>query len=405
MGTHTLSASAPNAKFAYVRQGYPGQRIDATNDSARVNLSAQAEIMEIRMVTCSGGALPAAGAMQPSIVHPTVPPPPPAAPVVNYPVPAPTYPVPQIAQSPAFEYNTDRPGSDYRNFELAAADPALCAAQCQREGQCRAWTYVIPGVQGANARCWLKHSVPNPVPNARFAVSGVMRPGGAPAAPPVQGATGPAPPAAIPRGPVIGVQTATYGQNCGAPQHNVTNHARQVCDGKSSCDYRVDYKVIGDPAPGCRKNYVIGWTCGDLQVRYAEAAPEAGFGSVVRLVCPVTGGGTGAAPVQSAAAPIAPPSGSLQTANLSSFAGRWNSATHGIITFTQSGNRVSGTYSVPGGVINATVQGRVLQGDFANNVGGFRGTVRLELAPDGRIFDGIVDGPGWSGKMNGTRAN
>lgn len=60
------------------------------------------------------------------------------------------------------EPRTDRPGSDYRNFTLAEARPALCAAQCEADYACRAYTFVRPGVQGPQARCWLKNSVPPP---------------------------------------------------------------------------------------------------------------------------------------------------------------------------------------------------------------------------------------------------
>lgn len=63
------------------------------------------------------------------------------------------------------EPRTDRPGSDYRNFNLAEARPALCAAQCEADYACRAYTYVRPGVQGPQARCWLKGSVPAPRPS------------------------------------------------------------------------------------------------------------------------------------------------------------------------------------------------------------------------------------------------
>jgi hypothetical protein len=73
----------------------------------------------------------------------------------------------------SFEVHIDRPGSDYHNFELGVADPAECWAQCELEIQCLAWTYVEPGIQGNNARCWLKNAVPAPVPNATFATSGV----------------------------------------------------------------------------------------------------------------------------------------------------------------------------------------------------------------------------------------
>ena len=50
--------------------------------------------------------------------------------------------------NPNFEYGVDRRGGDYRSFDLQFDAPGLCAGQCVQEGQCRAWTYVKPGVQG-----------------------------------------------------------------------------------------------------------------------------------------------------------------------------------------------------------------------------------------------------------------
>ena len=58
------------------------------------------------------------------------------------------------------EYGTDRPGQDYRNFDLPEAQPELCQAQCGADPQCQAFTYVQPGLQGPSARCWLKSGVP-----------------------------------------------------------------------------------------------------------------------------------------------------------------------------------------------------------------------------------------------------
>ena len=58
------------------------------------------------------------------------------------------------------EAGIDRSGSDYRNFDLVATDPNLCADACARDAKCRAFTYVNRGVQGPSARCWLKGSVP-----------------------------------------------------------------------------------------------------------------------------------------------------------------------------------------------------------------------------------------------------
>jgi hypothetical protein len=56
----------------------------------------------------------------------------------------------------------DRPGMDYRSFEMDDANVNTCEFACTKEAQCRAWTYVKPGVQGPMARCWLKTGVPLP---------------------------------------------------------------------------------------------------------------------------------------------------------------------------------------------------------------------------------------------------
>ena len=74
--------------------------------------------------------------------------------------------------SAALEVNVDRPGSDYRSFDLGAPSPESCRDTCMVEPQCVAFTYVNPGVQGPSARCWLKSAVPNAQPNA-CCVSGV----------------------------------------------------------------------------------------------------------------------------------------------------------------------------------------------------------------------------------------
>src|SRR4029079_406150 len=105
-----------------------------------------------------------------------------------------------------------------------------------------------------------------------------------PPAPPPPAA--PPPPQASRRSRSIQVVAGSYGQNCRAARGNVTAHLQQLCEGHSSCTYRVDYKVIGDPAYGCQKDYVAEWRCGDDPVvRRATAAPEAGFGSTIELRC------------------------------------------------------------------------------------------------------------------------
>lgn len=70
------------------------------------------------------------------------------------------------------EPNRDRPGMDYRNFDLSEARPELCQTACESDPRCKAYTYVKPGVQGPQARCWLKSGVPNAVAN-ECCISGV----------------------------------------------------------------------------------------------------------------------------------------------------------------------------------------------------------------------------------------
>lgn len=74
-----------------------------------------------------------------------------------------------------FEWDTDRMGSDYNNFDLSAADPQLCKDACENDQACKAWTYVKPNtIQGPNPRCWLKYAVPSPTKSS-CCVSGVVR--------------------------------------------------------------------------------------------------------------------------------------------------------------------------------------------------------------------------------------
>ena len=69
---------------------------------------------------------------------------------------------PTASMSP-MEWDVDRLGMDYRNFNLEAADPTLCQNACAKEPNCQAWTYVKPNtIQGPNPRCWLKHTIPSP---------------------------------------------------------------------------------------------------------------------------------------------------------------------------------------------------------------------------------------------------
>jgi len=86
----------------------------------------------------------------------------------------------------------------------------------------------------------------------------------------------------------IFVQSATYGGNCGVDPGNVTDHIEEACNGKSECTYTVDHKLIGDPAYGCKKTYVVTYRCGtDKRTYDKRLSAEAGWGNkAVVLRCP-----------------------------------------------------------------------------------------------------------------------
>jgi V8-like Glu-specific endopeptidase len=73
------------------------------------------------------------------------------------------------------EINTDRPGKDYRSFDLPSADPLLCREECATDSACKAFTYVAAAVQGTHARCWLKSAVPAPIAGVANVISGFKR--------------------------------------------------------------------------------------------------------------------------------------------------------------------------------------------------------------------------------------
>jgi hypothetical protein len=94
----------------------------------------------------------------------------------------------------ALEVDVDRPGRDYRGFDMAAPRPEECRDTCLVEPQCVAFTYVSAGQQGPSARCRLKSAVPSPTPNV-CCISGVKNaPPAAPAYAAQPAAAAPPPP-------------------------------------------------------------------------------------------------------------------------------------------------------------------------------------------------------------------
>jgi hypothetical protein len=77
----------------------------------------------------------------------------------------------------------------------------------------------------------------------------------------------------------IQVMWATYGQNCGVPQGNVTHYLARMCNGQPSCSFPVNHEAIGDPAFGCKKDFIVTYTCGG-NILQSYASREASYGSV-----------------------------------------------------------------------------------------------------------------------------
>jgi hypothetical protein len=66
----------------------------------------------------------------------------------------------------------DRIGGDYLSFQVRNGDPAVCAARCERDARCRAWSFSYPRTANTAATCWLKSQVPPPAED-KCCVSGV----------------------------------------------------------------------------------------------------------------------------------------------------------------------------------------------------------------------------------------
>jgi hypothetical protein len=60
----------------------------------------------------------------------------------------------------AAQVNFDRPGGDYTSTVIKPADPALCAARCERDSKCQAWAFRYPTSENPAGACWLKNTVP-----------------------------------------------------------------------------------------------------------------------------------------------------------------------------------------------------------------------------------------------------
>jgi hypothetical protein len=72
------------------------------------------------------------------------------------------------------ESNVNRPGGDYRSFEVPIERYQTCREACEADGKCKAYTYVRAGFQKAKGVCWLKDSIPARSAN-QCCTSGLIR--------------------------------------------------------------------------------------------------------------------------------------------------------------------------------------------------------------------------------------
>jgi hypothetical protein len=81
----------------------------------------------------------------------------------------------------------------------------------------------------------------------------------------------------------IRVLGAVYGNNCaGQANTNFTDDLARQCQGRDYCVYRIDMRQLGDPRPGCAKDYHARYMCRDGgNERRASAGAEASGQSVV----------------------------------------------------------------------------------------------------------------------------
>jgi hypothetical protein len=84
----------------------------------------------------------------------------------------------------------------------------------------------------------------------------------------------------------IRILDATYGLGCNISNGNATKALAEVCGGSSkTCQYVVDSAKLGDPAPGCAKDFVVKWQCqADKEIHEFQIPGEAD-GKVVDIHC------------------------------------------------------------------------------------------------------------------------
>ncbi len=85
----------------------------------------------------------------------------------------------------------------------------------------------------------------------------------------------------------IKIEEATYGANCpnGVKLGNATQYSAKACDGHARCNILISVQELGDPAPGCGKDFSVRLKCNQQEpARKLHINGEAN-GSTVRVDC------------------------------------------------------------------------------------------------------------------------
>ena len=97
---------------------------------------------------------------------------------------------------------------------------------------------------------------------------------------------------------LIQVTEATYGMNCAGfavpsgfenrvRKGNGTQKVLEICEAaRDSCEFFVDVVELGDPAPGCGKDFSVSWRCGRAELVHRTSIAGEASGKPVALRCP-----------------------------------------------------------------------------------------------------------------------
>jgi len=84
----------------------------------------------------------------------------------------------------------------------------------------------------------------------------------------------------------IHVVGATFGENCGASKDNVLQLVSSACTGKKTCTYVFNWRLLGNPAPTCNKQFRIEWRCSSGGPALTQMTPsDPPQGSLFPLSC------------------------------------------------------------------------------------------------------------------------